>query len=540
VNKRSATVLMVTAALIAVAAPILISLYLAEKQARDGASDLALAYARDVVHRSDTTADQVWRGFTQLRREARRSGPCSAASQQLMRRIAIASSYIDVIGHVSGTRLDCASVDVNGGIELGPVEAVQPTGVKLRYNVELPLAPQSHFIVIETDGYAAMVHKALPINVTLSTRDLSLAIFTTSGRLLTARGYIDPRWIPLAEKDLRERTFIGARHIVAIVPSKHHFIGGIAALPISRVTAGMRSAALLLLPVGICAGIVLALAVWYLMRLQLAMPAVIKAALKRNEFLMLYQPIVDLQTGRWVGAEALMRWRRPNGEMVRPDLFIPVAEDAGLMPFMTRRAIDCVTRDARMVFERDPDFHLAINLSAADLQSEETVQLVRHLLHETGARRGSIVLEVTERGFSEPQLARPIVRELRAAGTRVAVDDFGTGYSSLSYLETFELDLLKIDRSFIDSIGTQAPTSQVVVHIIEMAKALHLETIAEGVETHAQVEFLRARGVKYAQGWLFGKPMPLAELVRKVPEAGDIAAAEVLQPTGGRVKPAVA
>jgi sensor c-di-GMP phosphodiesterase-like protein len=538
-NKRCATLLTLAAALIAVATPIVVALYLADKQARDSASQLALAYARDVVHRSDATADQVGRAFMALQEEARHSAPCSPASLELMKKIDVESSYIQAIGHVSGTHMDCASVDAHGnGLELGPVETTQPTGVKLRYHVELPFAQGTQFIVIEQDGYAAIVHKALPIDVTLSARDLSLATYTLSGYVLTSRGFVDPRWVKPMSRDRREAAFIDDRYIVAVVPSTAHFIGGIAALPISRVGAGMRSAAVVLLPAGIGAGMVLALAVLYLAKLQLAMPAVIKAALKRNEFFVVYQPIVDLQTGRWVGAEALIRWRRSNGEMVRPDLFIPVAEEAGLIQRITQRVVQCVSRDAAEIFNRSPDFHIGINLSAADFHSDDTVHLFRRLLQETRARRGSIVVEVTERGFSNPQIASTVIRDLRAAGVRIAVDDFGTGYSSLSYLESFELDYLKIDKSFVDTLGTQAATSQVVMHIIEMAKTLNLEMIAEGVETQAQADFLRGRGVQYAQGWLFSKALPLADLLHQIPRLADAISWDSYEPSAGVERPA--
>jgi sensor c-di-GMP phosphodiesterase-like protein len=516
-NKSRAILLTLAAALIAVAAPIVVALFLADKQARDGAAQLALAYARDVVHRSDATADQVWNAFMQLQDEARNSAPCSPASLEVMKRIDVESSYIQAIGHVSGTHMDCASVDAHGsGLELGPVDTTQPTGVKLRYNVELPFARGAQFIVIEQNGYAAIIHKALPLDVTLSASDLSLATYTSSGYVLTSRGFIDSRWIKSMSHDRREATFIDEQYIVAVVPSTRHFIGGVAALPMSRVGAGTRSAAVILLPAGIGAGIVLALAVLYLAKQQLAMPAVIKSALRRNEYFVVYQPIVDLQTGHWVGAEALIRWRRSNGEMIRPDLFIPVAEEAGLIQRITQRVVQCVGEDAAEIFDSNPDFHIGINLSAADVHSDSTVLLFREVVQETKARRGSIVVEVTERGFSDPQLASTVIRDLRAAGVGIAVDDFGTGYSSLSYLQNFELDYLKIDKSFVDTIGTQAATSQVVMHIIEMAKALNLRMIAEGVETQAQADFLRGRGVQYAQGWLFSKALPLAELLRQI------------------------
>jgi len=341
------------------------------------------------------------------------------------------------------------------------------------------------------------------------------AISTVSPVLISSRGSIHPEWIRV-NPGLQETTFTDSGFVVAISRSSKYRIGTIVALPISHVTDKTKSVAMVLAPVGAVAGLLLAFAIVYLGRIQLGLPAVIKAALRRNEFFLVYQPIVELSTGKWVGAEALIRWKRPSGEIVGPDLFIPAAEEAGLIQRITERVFQLVAHDAAGLFQRHPHFHVSINLSPADLHSTHTIELLQQLVGNLKAGPANLIVEATERGLVKADQGKDVIRAIRTAGIRVAVDDFGTGYSSLSYLEAFELDFLKIDRSFVESVGTGAATSRVAEHIIEMAKALKLELVAEGVETEAQARYLREHGVHLAQGYLYARPMPYSELAAKL------------------------
>ena len=516
-NKPIAIIVTLIVALLAIAAPILLAIFLANKQARKAEINHALYYAQDVLHRSDKTADQIGDGIKKLL-ASHSTDPCSVKNVNIMRQIDVSSTYIQAVGYISGNRMVCSSLGkvTIPKFPVGPVDFVTPAGAKVRFNVKMPFDKDTAYLVIEREGFAAVVHKDLPIDVNQSEPDLSVATFANPGGLMYAsRGFIDPAWVNVLHGRGGEATFISNGYVVAVLASKTHFVGAIAAFPVSRLYDQTRSFAKVLVPVGLVAGIVLALAISYLARLQLAMPGVIKAALKRNEFFLVYQPVVDLQTGKWAGAEALIRWRRPNGEMVRPDLFIPVAEDSGLIQRITERVMQLIAHDAVGLFERHPNFHIGLNLSSADLHSEATIELLRRLSDATKAGPGNLIAEATERGFIKPESAKKTIREIRAAGVSIAIDDFGTGYSSLASLESLELDYLKIDKSFVDTINTDAPTSHVVLHIIEMAKSLNLQMIAEGVETEAQAQFLRERGVQFAQGWLFGKPMPFADLITR-------------------------
>ena len=214
-----------------------------------------------------------------------------------------------------------------------------------------------------------------------------------------------------------------------------------------------------------------------------------------------------------VGAEALVRWRRPDGSMTRPDLFIPLAEESGLILPITDQVLAAVIEDLRGILEAERQLHIAINISAADIKSGRVLDVVTQVLSGTSIQARQIWLEATERGFMDIDAARVTISKARAMGHAVAIDDFGTGYSSLSYLQGLPMDALKIDKSFIDTIDTESATSSVTPHIIEMARALKLQIVAEGVETQAQADYLLAHEVDVGQGWLFSKALPAQEFI---------------------------
>lgn len=511
-KKTVATVVAVIVGICAVSTPIAFTIYQARKWGVTTETEHALSYARDVLRRSEVTADQIGAGFSRL--IAANHEPCSEKEMALMRQITMGSSHLRGIGRVQGDRLICSSLGPHGeGLPLGPREGRSRNGAWTRSNVSFDFAPRTNFVVAERDNFAAIVDKSLPLDANTGRPDVTLAAFSrATGMLLTAHGEVNPKWLDISRKNT-ESTFVDDNYIVAVVHSQQHHFGAVAAVPIAYLQREVREISLRLVPVGLIGGVALAFAMLYLLRQQRALPAVIRAALKRNEFFLLYQPVVDLRTGQWVGAEALIRWRRPDGEMVRPDLFIPVAEEMGLIRHISRRVMELVERDANGLFRRFPDFHLALNLSPRDLQTFDSVDLLKGLAHRLEAGPDNLVVEITEHGFMQTDVAREVLQRLRAEGIRIAIDDFGTGYSSLSYLETFALDFLKIDKAFVDTIGVESATSQVVSHIIEMAKALELQMIAEGVETEEQAAYLRAHGVQYAQGWLYAKAMPMKELL---------------------------
>ena len=526
-SKRAAVALAIAIGLIAVATPIAISIYWAWRESFDEQIEHVALIAKDVLRRSDESTDQVFGIFDALE-AAHASEPCSDQNIRLMAKLALESEQVQAVGYVKNNTLLCSSYG-HHNTPLGPPSYDTPYGTEVRNSLEFPVSREKKFLAVthKATGYTVAIHPHLPLDVFVSEPDVSLGVFSFASRkLIIGRGIFKPHWMERLG-DAQQARFSDGENLVVIRRSAKYLYAAFASVPAASVDQGLRRAALVLVPVGVLAGAVLALAVLFVARQQLALPAVLKVALRRNEFFLNYQPIVDLRTGKWVGAEALIRWRRPNGEMVRPDLFIAVAEDTGLIQRITERVMAIVRSDAHGLFERYPDFHIGINLSAADLQTRERIESLRGLVVETGARHGNLMVEATERGFIKVDVAKEIVHEIRAMGVQIAIDDFGTGYSSLSYLEAFELDYLKIDKSFVDTLGKGAATSQVVLHIIEMAKSLKLQMIAEGVETEAQAQFLRDCGVQFAQGWLYAKAMPFAQLVASLAAAMERSASPV-------------
>jgi len=503
-------------AVFAASLPTVCVILLAKKQGSEAEMSHVMSYAYNVLSRSDRLADQIQYATSRLEKQGG-ADPCSVENIRLMRQIDLASSYIGVIGFLSSNRLACSSLGIDGGrLDLGDVDIVTPGGSHVWTNVRLPFAPNVSFILVERNGYAAAVHDEMPIDTTTSERDVTLASFNPQSQQVYAfRGYLNDEWMSRLNLE-KEVVFIDQGFVVAAVRSEKYSMGAIAALPISHLEDRVRGFALFMLPIGLFAGLALVFTGFYLARQQLSLPVVLRSALRRDEFFLEYQPVVDLRSGVVVGAEVLLRWQRRGGQTVGPDAFIPVAEETDMILRITERVVDLIIRDSGDLFRRHPELHLAFNLSPADLHSRDTIALIQKLKEKTQARPGNLIIEATERGLLNADIVREVIREIRAGGVRVALDDFGTGYSNLAYLETFELDFLKIDRSFIETLGTEAPTSTVVYHIFEMTKDLGMEMVAEGVETEAQARILREKGVSYAQGWLYGKSMSFHDFISLV------------------------
>lgn len=223
---------------------------------------------------------------------------------------------------------------------------------------------------------------------------------------------------------------------------------------------------------------------------------------------LVYQPIVDVSSGRSVGAEALIRWKDEAGDAIPPDVFVPLAEGGGFINELTAFVIRHTTQDLGDLLRSHRDFCLSINIAASDLNDPEFYKILSKHVPDAGILPQQMTLELTERSTSDLTMVRAAIRKLRGQGYKVHIDDFGTGYSSLSYLDQLEVKAIKIDRAFTRTIGTDAAIAPMLQQMIAMAGSLGVEVVVEGVETELQRDYLIATNEPLrAQGWFYSRPL---------------------------------
>lgn len=250
----------------------------------------------------------------------------------------------------------------------------------------------------------------------------------------------------------------------------------------------------------------------------------LKAALARNELLLYYQPIIDLQKMKIAGFEALMRWKHPEKGMISPGIFIPVAEESGLIVELSKWAlgVSCdaaknLQNAAKAELTSGAPLFVSVNFSVKDFSDGDFFKQIETTLDKKSTRPEQIHLEITESLLMEaPEAAKVALEKCRAHGVCVSIDDFGSGYSSLSYLHYFPIDTLKIDQSFIRSMTSHEASYVLVKSIIGLARNLNMKVIAEGIETQEEAKAVRDLGCEQCQGFWFSKPLPFDDALKFV------------------------
>ncbi|MNQ29153.1 Phytochrome-like protein cph2 [compost metagenome] len=251
-------------------------------------------------------------------------------------------------------------------------------------------------------------------------------------------------------------------------------------------------------------------------REQQSIESGIRQALQRHEFVLHYQPKIELSSGRVVGAEALVRWQKPGHGLVYPSEFISVAEDSGLIVPLSKWVLAEACRQTRLWQAAGlPAIRMSVNTSAIDFRQRDFVEGIEQILEQTGMPPCLLELEITEGVLMQNvETTMTALNRLKTLGVRLAIDDFGTGYSSLSYLRRFPIDVLKIDQSFIHGLSNDTNDAALVSAIISLGRSLDLNVIAEGVETEEQLAFLKAHQCEEGQGYYFSKALPADAFAR--------------------------
>jgi sensor c-di-GMP phosphodiesterase-like protein len=512
--KRALVKALVPAALIAaVLLPVGVSLAIAWPLALHEQQQRTSIIASEMLHRAHAISGQIARARNVMENSS--APPCSPSRVAMMRDIALSSSYLQLVGYVAANRLLCSSYGDHGdGIPVGPADYLSSRGAWVRSSVFLPFLPKTQFFMVTeaANGYSSLALPDLILDAGSESHDISVALVAISNRtVIMARGRTDVRQLPAFRRELGEMQWVSGEQVGSIRFSTSNDYAAVASVPMSAVRQSWLSIARFAVPLGGVVGTLIAVLLMALLRQRAGMLAQLDRAIRRREFFLTYMPIVELNSGRWVGAEALLRWRRPGGEIAGPEQFIPIAEQHHRMKRLTETMLEILVNDARENLARHAgQRYVSINLSAHDLSDTAIVEKLRQTREKSGLPR--LMVEATERGLLNVDRANRIIQQLAELDISVAIDDFGIGYSTLSYLGALRAAYLKIDKSFVSAIGSDAVTSQVIDHIIAVAKDCHLTLIAEGVESEEQASYLRNAGVQYAQGWLFGKPMTASEL----------------------------
>lgn len=289
---------------------------------------------------------------------------------------------------------------------------------------------------------------------------------------------------------------------------------------IPQVLGTRRGIFMLSIAVGGLVGSIIGFALAYFKLRDRSLEHQLRNAILKDHLRVVYQPIVEAATRRIVGAEALARWTDEGGIPVSPDVFVKIAEESGFVGSITKLVLRHALRDFAGLLASHPEFRLSINVAAADLSDPEFLPMLeRSLLGQSQDRESvparSVTIEITESSTARHEVAMETIGKLRERGHAIHIDDFGTGYSSLSYLRDLSIDAIKIDKSFTQAIGTEAVTVAILPQILAMADALNLNVIVEGVETELQASyFATVEQSVFAQGWLFGRPVPAEEFHR--------------------------
>jgi sensor c-di-GMP phosphodiesterase-like protein len=470
------------------------------------------SYADDLLLRAVTIAREMDNSLDEANRMT--AVPCSAEDIAKLRQIAFTTRFVKDVGRLIGGKLACSSFLGVLSVPVGEKapDLVTGTGRKLWVSVALQLGAGINAMVVEAGTSNVVVDPAAFLDLERPPFRYSIAIVDPSHRLVL-RSW-GKRLVSDETLIAGDTSFQNADDLISVRCSAAYSICGVAALDRSEATARQAPFVYGFIGFGGVAGGFLAIMATIMQRRQKPLLTRLTEALKAEELTIVYQPIVDLHTGRMVSAEALVRWTDRKGNTIAPDIFVLAAEEAGIAGEITAYALRKVTSEAGRFLRDNPDLRITVNMVAADLDNAGFYTELDSCIRAAGISANQIGLELTERSAAELDIAVSAIARLQNLGHRVYLDDFGTGYSSLSNLQELNVDTIKIDRAFTSTVGTASVKVSLVPQILDMARALDLCVVVEGIETKEQLDYFAAvRPPCGGQGWFISPPLTLAQLV---------------------------
>ncbi|MEB6379477.1 EAL domain-containing protein [Leclercia adecarboxylata] len=499
-------VLRIVGVIMVVLLPVMLALWFAQQRAVNETSSQLRSFAALALDKTELVIQQV-----ELARHAaeKYSGDiCTPEHRQYMLNIVRGRLYIADLLYAEGKHFLCSTTNTpENPYTISAANYQRAPDVFIYYYRDTPFYAGYKMTYMQVGNYVVVVNPLTYSEVMSADRSLAWGVFdTVNNDFFSISEQAKENELKRLTGD-NEAIFQNEGRFYTIVRSDKRPIAAIVSTTSQRFYEVLYHQATLTLPLGMISSIIILL-MWSRTRREFNSPGrLLHRALNKRQLCLHYQPIIDIKTNECVGAEALLRWPGFNGPVMSPVEFIPLAEKEGMSERITDYVVEEVFSDLGHFLACNPHLYISINLSATDFHSSRLIAMITDKARHYSVRAQQIKIEVTERGFIDVPRTTPVIQAFRQAGYEVAIDDFGTGYSNLHNLYSLNVDILKIDKTFIDTLTTNSTSHLIVEHIIEMAQSLRLKTIAEGVETAEQVMWLNKRGVQYCQGWHFARAM---------------------------------
>jgi sensor c-di-GMP phosphodiesterase-like protein len=488
--------------------PLLAAYYLSWSRAAGFEESRLLEINSRLISRVRQTYSEAEKTLLYLN-NLKNSSPCSQEHIQLMREATINNSVIEEIGYLHEGYLQCGTWGRVTPVLIKFTDEIIKNGVQISLDNRSIISAKNRMISLRLGSYYVLVNPLQFSNIVIDPK-IKVALFSPEGNLIAAfnnpdinfiKNYIDDKNKPESKQEMIS-VVKGERFTAIATEHKSNFYETLSKLQIA------------LFPIGILLALPIIAVIIYFSRRRLSIESELEYAIDTNKLTVYYQPIVDLNSGYCIGAEALIRWFTSNNEAISPDYFIAVAEKAGLISKITKYVVNEVFNDMQSTLVADKNLHISINFSIHDFDNPQIMSFLEEQLNNSGIDREQIWLEITERQIVAFETTGSVIDKVRSTGYKLAMDDFGTGYSNISYLKNLTFDILKIDKSFVDTIGMNTVTSGITDDIISMAKRLNLKIVAEGIESTSQRDYLLQNGVDFGQGWLFSKALSSSEFLK--------------------------